>query len=477
MPLEGLQVTALWTAINYTITFDSAGGSTVAPITQGYETAITPPAVPNKDGYTFIGWNPELPEKMPLNGLAVTAAWEIVLYNITYHLNGGTNHNDNPSTYTILTPTIEFKEATKEGHSFSGWYDAIEGGSRVYDIQQGSFGDVNLYARYTVKEYTITYYVDNVSYKEEKYDYGIPITLLAEPTKEGYTFSGWDIEEFPATMPAVNIRIDGTFTINKYEVVFKDYDETVLKTENVDYGSDAEAPANPDNKEGYHFTSWDKVFTNITANLVVTALYNPNSYTVSFDTGDADINVTYDSAYGTLPTPLKTGYSFAGWYANENLEGLITAQTVVKTTSNHQLYAKWTVNSYKVTFHYNDASSGDEVTETLVEYDSTYGDLPSPEKIGHTFIGWYKDSLEGDLITSESKVTTASAHSLYAKWEINTYIVRFKDYDGGVLKIEDVTHGSGATAPTENPERYGYIFKGWDPENLCNYGLLDIGCL
>ncbi len=75
MPLNGTTCVAQWTAIDYTITFDSAGGSAVASITQGYATAVTPPAAPTRAGYTFIGWTPSVPATMPLGGAALTAQW------------------------------------------------------------------------------------------------------------------------------------------------------------------------------------------------------------------------------------------------------------------------------------------------------------------------------------------------------------------------------------------------------------------
>lgn len=76
MPAENLEFTAVWQVNEYTITFDTAGGTVIVPITLEYGAAITPPANPGKDGYTFIGWTPELPETMPANDLTVVAVYE-----------------------------------------------------------------------------------------------------------------------------------------------------------------------------------------------------------------------------------------------------------------------------------------------------------------------------------------------------------------------------------------------------------------
>ena len=131
---KGMTLTAKWRANSYTITFDTNGGSAVAPITQDYGTAITAPAAPTKTGYTFMGWEPEIPATMPAEDMTLTAQWRINQYTITFD---------------------------------------TDGGSAVAPITQ---------------------------------DYGTTITAPADPTREGYTFIGWD-KAIPATMPAGDMTI------------------------------------------------------------------------------------------------------------------------------------------------------------------------------------------------------------------------------------------------------------------------------
>lgn len=131
---DNITLYAKWAANTYTITFDTAGGSEIAPITQDYGTAITVPADPTREGYTFKGWDKEIPETMPTENITVKAQWEINQY------------------------TIAFDTA---------------GGSEIAPITQ---------------------------------DYGTAITSPADPTRDGYTFIGWDTE-IPATMPAENITL------------------------------------------------------------------------------------------------------------------------------------------------------------------------------------------------------------------------------------------------------------------------------
>ena len=144
---EDITLYAKWTINQYTITFDTGeGGSEIAPITQDYGTAVTPPADPTRDGYSFKGWSPEIPATMPAEDLTLVARWEAVIYSITYHLDGGTNHDANPGTYTIETETITLQPATKMGYTFVGWYDADN--REVTGIPKGSMGDITLYAKW-----------------------------------------------------------------------------------------------------------------------------------------------------------------------------------------------------------------------------------------------------------------------------------------------------------------------------------------
>ena len=131
---DNITLYAKRTANTYTITFDTAGGSEIAPITQDYGTQIAAPANPTRKGYTFKGWDKEIPETMPAENITVKAQWEINQY------------------------TIAFDTA---------------GGSEIAPITQ---------------------------------DYGTAITAPADPTREGYTFTGWDTE-IPTTMPAENITL------------------------------------------------------------------------------------------------------------------------------------------------------------------------------------------------------------------------------------------------------------------------------
>ena len=187
-------------------------------------------------------------------------------------------------------------------------------------------------------------------------------------------------------------------------------------------------PANP-TRTGYTFKGWYTAAsggTQVTSSTTVTATsdhtiyaqWTPNTYTVNFNAnggsvGTASKTVTYDSTYGTLPTPAeRTGYTFKGWFTAASGGTQVTESTKVTSTSNHTLHAQWEANKYTASFNANGGTVGtDSITVT---YDSVYSGLPTPEREGHNFNGWYTAQTDGTLISNDTKVTATSNHTLYA---------------------------------------------------------------
>ena len=119
MPAENITVKAQWEINQYTITFDTNGGSDIAPITQDYGTEITAPDKPTRKGYTFKGWNKEIPETMPAENITVKAQWEINQYTITFDTNGGSDIA--PITQDYGTEITAPDNPTRKGYTFKGW--------------------------------------------------------------------------------------------------------------------------------------------------------------------------------------------------------------------------------------------------------------------------------------------------------------------------------------------------------------------
>ena len=158
---------------------------------------------------------------------------------------------------------------------------------------------------------------------------GSNATAPADPTRTGYTFVGWDVSYNNITADTI---VTAQYQINSYIVTFKDWDGTILKSENVTYGGSATPPAAP-TREGYTFTGWAGNYTNVTSNTNVTALYDINTYTVTFVDWDGTVLKTQTVNYGGYATapadPEREGYTFTGWdvdFTNVKANLTVTAQ-------------------------------------------------------------------------------------------------------------------------------------------------------
>ena len=119
MPADNITVKAQWEINQYTIAFDTNGGSEITPITQDYGTEITTPDKPTRKGYTFKGWDKEIPETMPAENITVKAQWEINQYKITFDTNGGSEIA--PITQDYGTEITAPDNPTRKGYTFKGW--------------------------------------------------------------------------------------------------------------------------------------------------------------------------------------------------------------------------------------------------------------------------------------------------------------------------------------------------------------------
>ena len=177
-------------------------GEEIITITIPYGYNITPEPNPSKEGYTFSGWS-EIPETMPDHDVTVTGSFTINKYKLTYLVDG-----EEYKTYDVeYNSTITAETApTKEGYTFSGWSETPE---------TMPANDVTVTGSFTINKYKLTYIVDGEEYKSIEVEYNSPITPEADPTKDGYNFSGWS--EIPETMPAHDVTITGSFE-RRYDV-------------------------------------------------------------------------------------------------------------------------------------------------------------------------------------------------------------------------------------------------------------------
>ncbi len=443
-----------WEIGTYTITFDTAGGSAVNPVTGSYGTAVTAPAAPSKTGYTFIGWDKTVPDTIPGENITITAKWKINQYTVTFDSNGGTAVDAITQDYgtDITAPAAP----TREGYTFAGW----ENLPATMPAE-----NVTVTAKWTVNQYTITFdsnggtAVDAITQ-----DYGTAVTAPTAPTKEGYTFAGWD-KDIPASMPAENITITAKWTVNQYTITFDSNGGTAVDAITQDYGTAVTAPTAP-TKEGYTFAGWENLPATMPAgNITVKAIWEVNSYTVEYNanSGEGSVDSQLFSYEDTVTLRenafVKEGYHFIGWALTADGEveysggqsgiAALTAEADGVVT----LYAVWEKNDYTVTFDKNDAAATGTMSAQGFIYDETkaLAELGFTKE-GYHFVEWntsadgngtaYGDMAEVLNLTAENNGNV----TLYAIWTINLYDVtfRFFDADGDEVTVTrtDVPHGT-----------------------------------
>ena len=240
MPAEDIEITGGFSVNTYKITY-IVDGEIYATDSLTYGSEIVLIDEPTKEGYTFSGWS-EAPETMPAEDITITGSFSVNTYAITYIVDGEAYATD---SLTYGSEIVLIDEPTKEGCTFSGWSEAPKT-MPAEDIEiTGSFG---------VNTYKITYIVDGEVYATDELTYGSEIVLIDEPTKEGYTFSGWS--EAPETMPAEDIEITGSFSVNTYKITYI-VDGEVYATDELTYGSEIVLIDEP-TKEGYTFSGWSE---------------------------------------------------------------------------------------------------------------------------------------------------------------------------------------------------------------------------
>ena len=244
---EALTLYPVWNTNKYTITFDTNGGSEIAPITQDYGTEITAPDNPTRKGYTFKGWDKEIPETMPSENITVKAQWKINQYTIAFDTNGGSEIA--PITQDYGTKITAPDNPTRKGYTFKGWDKEIP--------ETMPAENITVKAQWKINQYTITFDTNGGSeITPITQDYGTKITVPDNPTRKGYTFKGWD-KEIPEAMPAENITVKAQWEINQYTITFDTNGGSEIAPITQDYGTEITAPDNPTRK-GYTFRGWDK---------------------------------------------------------------------------------------------------------------------------------------------------------------------------------------------------------------------------
>lgn len=208
------------------------------------------------------------------------------------------------------------------------------------------------------------------------------------------------------------------------------------------------------------------------ANTTLYVKWSINSYTIHFQSNGGSFVNSITQNYGSTVTapsnPTRQGYTFAGWYSDGELTSPYTFTTM--PAENKVLYAKWTINQYTITFNSN---GGTSVTSKTQAYMSSVTEPSSPTRTGYTFIGWFYDSGLTSQVSFPIEMPL-NGTTLYAKWTINYYILKFFN---GAVELSSVyrAYGSAIPAPATNPTKIDpknrYVFAGWNTDPNATVGM------
>ena len=382
----------------------------------------------------FIGWRDnqgDLSQTVTFTGQTEDKTYEAIWQNIkpdthsiTYELNGGTlGGEENPTEFSNSTPTFTLKNPTKEGYTFKGWIGSNGNTPQLeVKVEKGTTQDLNFEAVFEIINYQITYNLDGgEATNPETYTINQTVTLN-NPTKAGYTFTGWtgtDLNEqtLNVTIPA-NSTGERTYTAH-YS----------LDTYNITYTLDG-GVAN-----------------------------NPETYTINDDI--------------ILLDPVKEGYTFTGWTGSNGTTPSVSVR-IINSTGNKEYTAHYQVNPYTVHFDKNDNSATGTMEDQEFDYDEEKALSKNTfTKSGYAFVKWTTNpDGTGTSYTDKQVVSNliqTGTITLYAQWKKVNISVLINGSDFNV-RLKSLAHDSGPRTSTANTSIHKVKFSRDVPQEIIGEG-------
>lgn len=445
----------------YTLTYQTYDGQEWKTASIKYDTVIVYEADgPARVGYDFTGWdNKPENDRMPDSNVILKALYEIHKWSLIYSL----ADDENPDFTGVTFENVEYNaEITEKTTTFAEEHKTDDG-KYVFswdgtEHETTNMPDSNLTIRAIRKvvEHTLTFVdAEGTVYSSITQNYGTAVNLTIEPTKEGYTFTGWDKGTIPSTMPAEDMTFISQFEINKHTVNFvivneKDTADTGIKVLNVAYGTEL-APTMDEfkrkypNVEGEYRFSWVNEesipATMPDEDVTINAKYEAVEHTLTFISDGAEykkLTGKFNTPVEKIDNPTKTGYEFTRW-DEEVPESFPNAD---KTFT-----AQFTIKQYTVTI--ND-EEGTLLKTISVDYNTKIATIESPVKEGYTFVGY--TSADGYTNVPDKDIT------IVAKYQINVHKVIYLVDD---VKVHEQEYNYHATIAEYNYTKEGYTISAW----------------
>ena len=500
---QSTSAVANWTKGSYILTINPQGGTynnSTSTYQKGmeYQEEFTV-ADPTRVGYTFNGWEVTGTNatydsstkvfKMGSSNATLSAKWTINKYKLTIE---GTNSCD--GVYNLdYQETKTLCEPTNTGHTFAGWED---NDSLIQnDVVTMKAKNSTVRAKWTTNTYNYIVYHNKMNLDGETYTrvdadtYNASSEYGTVVVTEAKTYTGFKSLSNKSITIGVENNNQPTNNVVNYNYEREKYTLTINPNGGTYTGNTTKSLyyeeqitlSNP-TKVGYNFSGWsatngtvsDNKYTMPASNSTLTANYTAKTYTVTFNPNGGSLTstsktVTYDSTYGTLPTPVRTNYDFLGWYTDPTNGTKVESTTIVKITNNQTLYAHWKIQTVTITYDAN----GGSVAPTSIEINkgSIIEELPTPthEELG--FNGWWTLASGGEQITTSTVFN--SSQTIYAHWSDNRGVSFIQNLvegeDDSTIDVIDKGTGSDGCTYTlayDNTADNNLRYVGANP---CNY--------
>lgn len=506
--------TAYWDINEYTVTFWANGGAwegigDTYPVTVEHGSTVVEAngadiTAPEREGMAFTVWLDEDgnifdPKTDAVTGnLRLTAQWDDVYYKVTFDYGNG----QASTVQTVKKGENATPPATPEydGFEFQYWY--IDGVGTEYVFSTPVESNFTLKAMWIPKTYIVTInagandavlninnapvtsgpiFTVEVTYGQTIADANV---VLNNPTRDGYTFSGWYANGAVWTSDTSitsDIEVTASWNAGRYKIAFdlNGAPGTAPAAQTVGHGGTVGRPTDP-SWEGHKFlgwflkgsdTPWD--FSNtVSASATLYAGWSNSSYKVSFEGngGTFTANGNWTGSYSEdvqsgyrvsaeIANPTRDGYTFAGWFDEDG--NAWNASTVI--TGSVTYYAKWDANSYELTLYANGGAyaDGSDVKVYPASETTPIGNVEIPTREGYVFRGWYTRADGGERVEFETTSTLDKDTILYAHWTEAVYQVTYQGQDFSWAN-KNVKYGSTVKAPTSsNYDVEGYTITGW----------------
>ena len=523
---------AVWQPVVYGVVFDGngadGGSMETQQLTYDTEAALNLNAY-QKTGYHFTGWattadaeSMEYDEQAVVKNLAATedatvtlyAVWEANEYTVAFYPNGGEGTmKDQQFTYDQELTALSKNGYTRAGYDFAGWAttdtaDTAEykDGEKVRNLVAEQDGVLTLYAVWKAGSYQVSFDSNKGEGSSEPttaeaitLTYGTVYKELPVVSRTGYDFAGWYTEAEGGTLIQTGMSFvqteDSTlyahWNAQRFKVSFDSNPgsgssvpttaEAIEVTYDKTYGSLPEVTREGYTFDGWHMEDFTKILedsvVDITEDITLQAWWEPNSYKVTFhanngkftdDTTDQVKDQIFNGAYQLPEDPVRTGYTFLGWYTGESDGDQVVASDAVITAKDNDLYAHWMPNTYTVAFDANGGSG--EMASQDFSYDEVLALRDNNfERTGYIFEGWAVEKNGTASYQDEEKVSNltnvqGATVTLYAVWKAITYKVVFypNGGSGSQMASQNFTYDEAEKELSANSyTRTGYTFAGW----------------